>query len=146
MLCSGNQQPNLLNGTRTRASTQGNKSTQMPIKPKRPCLTPNCPNLTDKTYCNIHEKSEKIKQRANHTHTSDPFYSTARWQKFRNWYRRKQPLCENCESIKLTIKAQLVDHIIPIKEGGKKLSSDNAQSLCRLCHARKTADDQIKYS
>ena len=30
----------------------------MPRKPKRPCAFPDCPNLTDKQYCEKHEKEQ----------------------------------------------------------------------------------------
>ena len=109
----------------------------MPSKPPRSCLHPGCPELTTKTYCKQHEpkKPKYDKSKAN------PFYGTARWQKFRNRYRKQHPLCEMCLKSGLTVKAELVDHIIPIKKGGAKLDPNNTQSLCRICHARKTADD-----
>ena len=31
----------------------------MPRKPKRPCSYPNCPKLTDKQFCDEHERLEK---------------------------------------------------------------------------------------
>ena len=40
--------------------------------------------------------------------------------------------------------ATMVDHIVPIADGGEKLDEDNLQSLCQDCHARKTADDLVK--
>ena len=30
----------------------------MPMKPKRPCSFPGCPNLTDRRFCPEHEKLE----------------------------------------------------------------------------------------
>ncbi|HEH4047605.1 TPA: HNH endonuclease, partial [Campylobacter jejuni] len=36
---------------------------------------------------------------------------------------------------------KIVDHIIPIKQGGKKLSEENLQSLCLACHNEKTKNE-----
>jgi len=33
----------------------------------------------------------------------------------------------------------IVDHVIPIREGGGKFDEDNCQTLCQTCHNRKTA-------
>ena len=43
-----------------------------------------------------------------------------------------------CEKKGKLVGVQVVDHIIPIKQGGKELCSDNLQSLCHSCHNRKT--------
>ncbi|WP_438450768.1 HNH endonuclease [Lactobacillus kitasatonis] len=45
-------------------------------------------------------------------------------------------------------KAQVVDHIIPIRipEGWqKRWDENNYQSLCIACHNRKTKEDQEKF-
>lgn len=38
----------------------------------------------------------------------------------------------------------LVDHIIPLDQGGERLNENNLQTLCAACHAKKTAKDKIK--
>jgi len=40
--------------------------------------------------------------------------------------------------------AVMVDHVVEIKDGGALTDEGNAQSLCRLCHQRKTADEKQK--
>jgi len=69
----------------------------------------------------------------------DHFYGTTAWRKFRAWYIKQHPLCEVCKRNGKLVSAYLVDHIVEIKDGGDKLSADNAQSLCCRCHAQKTA-------
>lgn len=44
-------------------------------------------------------------------------------------------LCVKCGEI-----AKVVDHIIEINDGGCKLCYDNLESLCHLCHNRKTRE------
>ena len=64
------------------------------------------------------------------------------WRDQRAWKLRRNPLCEICEKEGRTTLATMVDHIIPVSEGGGMYDMDNLQSLCSLCHARKTAEDK----
>ena len=68
----------------------------MPHKPKKPCAYPNCPNLTDGTYCEEHKKTvreaydkysrlESYKKKYGHE-----------WVKIRARYVSEHPLCEMC--------------------------------------------------
>jgi len=74
----------------------------------------------------------------------EPFYGTAAWRKFSDWYKRQHPLCENCKAKGIVTPVYCVDHVIEIKDGGALLSSSNSRSLCRRCHARKTAFEAIR--
>ena len=69
------------------------------------------------------------------------FYSSVAWKSLRNYKIQLNPLCENCESKGLTEPAREIDHIEAIKDGGKNLSLRNLQSLCRSCHASKSAKE-----
>jgi len=51
------------------------------------------------------------------------------------------PLCVECESEGRTVVVDVVDHIVPIKQGGSKFGLDNLQSLCHSCHNRKTYEE-----
>ena len=75
----------------------------------------------------------------------DPFYNSTAWRKVRLQYKKKNPLCENCERHDILKEGRDVDHIIPMKQGGDKLSYSNLQTLCRSCHNRKSAKDYHKY-
>lgn len=63
------------------------------------------------------------------------------WSKLRARYITENPFCESCEKRGLTVPADEVDHIQPFsgKDDPLRLDEDNLQSLCRACHARKTA-------
>jgi 5-methylcytosine-specific restriction protein A len=65
------------------------------------------------------------------------FYNTARWRRLRDWYRKRHPLCRECESRGIATVGVIVDHIIPIEDGGPLLDADNLQTLCVVCHNRK---------
>jgi 5-methylcytosine-specific restriction endonuclease McrA len=65
----------------------------------------------------------------------DPIYNTSAWRKLSKLKKIITPLCEvnNCYEVVHT-----VDHIIPIKMGGKLLDMSNLQSLCRHHNFSKT--------
>ena len=67
-------------------------------------------------------------------------YSTSRWQKLRAYKRKRNPLCEECLKHGRITPAVLVDHIIPIEEGGAVFEIENLQSLCSECHNKKHAE------
>lgn len=67
------------------------------------------------------------------------FYSTANWQAIRARQLAKHPLCQACADI---TPANEVDHIVPIRAGGAKRDPANLSSLCRPCHAGKTAAER----
>lgn len=63
------------------------------------------------------------------------------WGQLRAWYIVRYPLCEHCEAKGLVVPAREVDHIVPFRSPSDPLRLDetNLQSLCRPCHAKKTA-------
>ena len=74
--------------------------------------------------------------------------STARgydyaWQKLRVRKLRADYLCASCESQGRARLACEVDHVIRITERPDlRLTWDNLQSLCRPCHATKSASER----
>lgn len=58
-----------------------------------------------------------------------------RWQKARERFLRKHPLCAYCEREGRLTAATIVDHIIPHR-GDQQLFWDesNWQALCKFCH------------
>ena len=64
-----------------------------------------------------------------------------RWENLRIVHLAGEPLCRLCAAQGLATAADLVDHIVPIRDGGAVLDEENLQSLCRRCHDAKTAED-----
>jgi len=106
----------------------------MANKAKKYCGAYPCNQLVQpgQRFCSGHEPTRPNREQ-------DLFYGSARWQRFREWYRSKYPLCELCLEQGLTVPMDCVDHIIELKDGGAKLSAENAQSLCNACHGVKSA-------
>lgn len=67
-----------------------------------------------------------------------------RWERLRDDFIADHPLCEHCKRVGETTAAKEVDHIIEFEglDDPRRLDRDNLQSLCRRCHAKKTAKDK----
>ncbi len=105
----------------------------MTYKAKKYCAAFPCSNLAIYgAYCAEHKPAAPMKE-------TNPFYLSVQWRRFQAWYLGKHPLCEQCEREGRLVKADMVDHIIEIKDGGALTSEDNAMSLCWKCHGIKTA-------
>jgi 5-methylcytosine-specific restriction protein A len=71
------------------------------------------------------------------------FYATAAWIKVRDRRRAENPICQECEKKGMIRPMYIIDHPIPIDERPDlALDYDNTQSLCKLCHIRKTNADK----
>jgi 5-methylcytosine-specific restriction protein A len=62
------------------------------------------------------------------------------WMETRARWLRKHPLCIHCQAQGLVTAAEEVDHVIPLWMGGRD-DETNFQSLCKACHAAKTAEE-----
>lgn len=113
----------------------------MPNLPLRECRRPGCRELTrDRSgYC---DNCQKYRREQRNSKKADPFYGSARWKKARNQYARNNPLCEECGREGKIVPMALVDHITEIADGGALLDTNNMQSLCVRCHAKKTAQER----
>lgn len=120
----------------------------MPRKPLRPCNYPGCPNLSENCYCEKHRKI--IQSEANKRYDENKrdsglrkFYASAEWKKLRQLKLQQSPMCEICYSQGKISKANIVDHVRPIKEyPDGKLDISNLQSVCMSCHSRKTRNEE----
>lgn len=67
-----------------------------------------------------------------------------RWRKLRDAYIREHPLCQHCLLKEIITPGWEVDHIEPFQglDDPRRLDWFNLQTLCRPCHATKTAGDQ----
>jgi 5-methylcytosine-specific restriction endonuclease McrA len=70
------------------------------------------------------------------------FYNSRSWRSLRRYKIQLNPLCENCERKGLTEPGKEIDHIVGIRDGGERLSLHNLQTLCRSCHASKSAQER----
>ncbi len=52
---------------------------------------------------------------------------------------RESPLCLTCKAHGRLVLAAVVDHVVPLKDGGARFDRANLQPLCVGCHNRKTA-------
>ena len=113
------------------------------LNPPKSCYQPGCPNVTHTTYCTAHTKEHDTAYRRA-TGSSNAKGYTYRWQKEREAYLIRNPLCENCLNKHDVIRAATeVDHIIPHK-GDMKLfwNTDNWNGLCKSCHSKKTGKER----
>lgn len=126
------------------------------MTPLHLCNHAGCKELVplNKKYCAKHEKKLPKRQTWSYSYRKkiggkyQLFYHSKRWTRVSRNYRSKHPLCVECLKDGRYIKAQVVDHIIPIRtEQGwsKRWDESNYQSLCIACHNRKTREDLSKY-
>ena len=70
----------------------------------------------------------------------------SKWRKLSQKYRAANPLCEAHKDLGMYLPVDLVDHIVPVHIApDRRMDTSNLQSLCRACHADKTAADLHRY-
>tara|TARA_R110002050_G_scaffold299001_1_gene463485 strand:- start:32 stop:391 length:360 start_codon:yes stop_codon:yes gene_type:complete len=115
----------------------------MPIRPKQFCIT-GCGNYAIKgsrrcDSCGVRENKE-VRRIKFYGNASQQGYDH-QWSKVSKLVRRQEPICRRC---KRNVPS-MVDHIIPLRQGGERLALDNLQPLCNSCHVAKTKEDVLKY-
>ena len=121
---------------------------KMPMTPRRPCRKEGCKNLCEygQQYCREHQLQQyKEYNKYNRDKEAQKFYDSKAWRSTRMQQLRYKPLCEECLRNGIYTPATLVDHIIPIKDGGAKLDFDNLQSLCQVCHEKKSIQEGSRF-
>ncbi|HYD16742.1 MAG TPA: HNH endonuclease signature motif containing protein [Candidatus Nanoarchaeia archaeon] len=58
----------------------------------------------------------------------------ANWQRFRNWFLQRHPVCE-CKA-KCGRPATEVHHVVRLSDGGDRLHESNCQALTHSCHSK----------
>lgn len=116
----------------------------MARKAKRPCGEIGCGNLTEKTYCETHQKnaeenrrkSTQIYNRYGRDSKINAFYLSKEWKRVRALaYERDNGLCQRCLKGSVLKRADVVHHIVEVKEDWSlRLTLDNLESLCHSCH------------
>ena len=121
---------------------QENKaSSSMPYKPRTPCAHPGCPSTSNERYCEKHKKSGP-RLNDNYRLQAHKRGYDSNWSKFRKAYISEHPLCVVCQKAGCIVPTEIVDHVVPLDQGGDKWAEANLQPLCRSHHAEKTAKDQ----
>ena len=111
----------------------------MPLKPKRPCSFPGCPNLTNARFCEEHAKQEaKRYEKYGRDPAAKKRYGRT-WKRIRDRYIAANPLCEQCKKNGKLTPAEEVHHIKPLSQGGSN-TDDNFMSLCKSCHSSISAE------
>jgi len=72
------------------------------------------------------------------------FYQSAQWRAVRAAFLRQHPLCCACEVRGRVVPAVVVDHVVPIKQGGARFDPENLQSLCVSDHNAKSAKERAQ--
>ena len=107
----------------------------MPRKPKHPCSYPGCPELTDRRYCESHEKlMNQNYEKYERNKSSKRRYGRA-WKRIRDKYVSLHPFCEVCYEKGILVETEEVHHKKPLSEGGTH-ERDNLIALCKSCHSR----------
>lgn len=107
----------------------------MPTAAPRPCRHPGCKALVrGAAYCDQHRKEVQKLHDSRRGSSSQRGYNS-RWQKARETFLRRRPLCKMCEDEGRLTPATLVDHIVPHR-GDTALfwDTDNWQPLCKPHH------------
>jgi 5-methylcytosine-specific restriction enzyme A len=73
------------------------------------------------------------------------FYNSKKWRDKSKSYRVNNPLCEKCLEKDVytdaTGRRGVVDHKIRLEDGGKPFDDRNLQTLCNVCHNRKSGKE-----
>lgn len=99
---------------------------------------PTIPKPKRKSYL----PKREVQGRRRHANTG--FYQSPRWRRVRHGYLAEHPLCVECEKQGRVTAARVVDHIVPINEGGAWYDYNNLQGLCDKCHNRKSGREAHK--
>ncbi|MFR4507779.1 MAG: HNH endonuclease [Enterococcus avium] len=118
------------------------------MKPQKQCNKPNCKVLIDydKRYCANHEKVQASNQRLERKQSEGKyfkFYESRTWRKASYLYRLRHPCCEDCLLEGTVRKADVVDHMVELKDDwNRRLDENNFRSLCHSHHNSKTANER----
>ena len=108
----------------------------VPRKPKKPCAYQGCVALTDKRYCEVHQKLEaKRYNKYDRDPATHKRYGST-WKKIRATFLKSNPLCEICKNEhEQFVPATLAHHKKKLTDGGSNDWS-NLMALCTSCHSR----------
>jgi 5-methylcytosine-specific restriction protein A len=111
----------------------------MPIAARRPCTNPTCPNLQP---CEKHQGERRRQYDASRSRDeSRRWYWTPAWRSRSKDQLHTSPLCADPYGLHKgwPTPAKVADHITP-HGGNRELFDGPLQSLCLVCHQRKTRE------
>lgn len=115
----------------------------MPNAAAHPCAAAGCAALTRTRWCELHGDERRA---AGGRGTARERGYGAAWDRLSRRWRAAHPLCCTCAERGVTTAAELVDHIVPTDVDSTRIMDEtNLQSLCRSCHAAKTAEDERRF-
>lgn len=113
----------------------------MPRKAPTICKHPGCGLVVYESFCEPHKEAAAKRKREGQKDyntrraESDRRYSTSKWRKLSITFRKRNPLCANCDEQGRVRPAALVDHIKSAKANPELFYEwRNLRSLCQLCH------------
>jgi 5-methylcytosine-specific restriction protein A len=90
----------------------------------------------------IGRKKSRLPNREDEAKTFN--YQSRQWKKLRKFVlARDKHLCQICLDGSKVTPGNVVDHKIPIKQGGAPLAAANLQTLCEVCHAKKSQTERL---
>ena len=99
------------------------------------CNEPGCNRMTASRFCPEHTKRPPQPRSER-----DRFLDTKAWRRMSTWKLNETPWCEDCKEDGKITPAADVDHVLPRHSHPHlSLEGSNLRSLCKRCHARKTA-------
>jgi len=113
----------------------------MPMRPLKPCPAPGCPELVRKGRCSKHEAARHRAIDEQRGSSSERGYDV-HWQRIRAQFLRLHPLCIQCGEEGRVQAAAVVDHILPLSEGGTNEHA-NLRPYCKPHHDARTMRDQV---
>jgi 5-methylcytosine-specific restriction protein A len=116
----------------------------MPTAPPHACAVPGCPVRVPHgvRHCADHVREVRVEYDRRGGRT---LLDSRRWRRLSAGFRRRHPLCAACLRDGLLVVADHVDHVVPHRgDLAAFWDPQNLQSLCRRCHASKTAAETLR--
>lgn len=104
----------------------------MAARSPRFCGHAGCNALTTDAYCPQHAPQHT--GRTDLRGRSDQRGYDSRWQRVRERFLMRHPLCSRCQEQGRIVMASVAHHVVPINDGGPRLDQANLRALCRDCH------------
>jgi 5-methylcytosine-specific restriction enzyme A len=117
----------------------------MPWAAPKPCAHTGCTVLVNRAerFCPAHQRQSWRERTARRR--ADPveaplqaLYNSTAWRRFRRVFLADHPLCVECGALGRVTAANVVDHVVAIRDGGAIWDEANLQPLCATHHDAKS--------